>query len=102
VSLTGNIIGEVNNLLLLTNGAGKAPHLYVTLNNTKTIWGLGAPGVYEATSLDQNNTNWTLYGKGLPDALIYDFQIIPTGSGSGVLLAALWGRGAWEIPIVSH
>lgn len=96
-TLTGNLPGEVNHLALLTNGEGMAPDLYVTLNNTQTIWGLGGPGVYETQDLDGNNTNWTKVGKGLPDAKATDLQITSTGPGKGILMVALWGRGAWEI-----
>lgn len=96
-TLTGNLPGEVNHLALLTKGEGKTPHLYVTLNNFHTTAALGGPGVYEMKYLDGNQIKWIKVGKGLPDAMAMDLHVSTTKPGSGILMVALWGRGAWEI-----
>jgi len=96
-SLTGDLPGEVNQLALMTRGEGKKPHLYVTLNNHHTNAALGGPGVYEMKYLDGNQFTWTKVGKGLPDAMAMDLHVSTTKPGSGILMVALWGRGAWEI-----
>jgi hypothetical protein len=102
IRLSGNLVGEVNQLELLTSGAGKPPYLYISQKDLRLDGGMGGPGVYEATSLDGDNTVWQIFGTGLPDANVTDLQIIPAGPGTGMMLAATWGRGAWQIPIVSH
>jgi hypothetical protein len=47
--------------------------------------------VYQSTNDGQN---WALFGKGLPLTTVTDLELVPQ---SGVLAAATFGRGAWEI-----
>lgn len=103
-SLNGNLNGEVNNLAILSGGPGAAPYLYVTLNDTRTNWGRGGPGVYEASDLNGPYINWTRFGTGLPDAKIYDIQVIERKDSrkGDVLLVTLWGRGAWQSNTIHH
>jgi hypothetical protein len=49
--------------------------------------------------------SWTLYGTGLPNALVTDLHYVPLNQGSGfgdLLLAGTLGRGAWTIPAASQ
>ncbi|HJW28111.1 MAG TPA: hypothetical protein VJ508_02550, partial [Saprospiraceae bacterium] len=102
--LSTNLIGEVNNLAILSGGEREAPYLYVTMNDTRTDRGKGGPGVYEARDLSAPYINWTRFGTGLPDAKIYDLQVIERRDNrkGDVLLVTLWGRGAWQSNTIYH
>lgn len=42
---------------------------------------------------------WALYNSGLPNAIISDLEVEPV---SGKLVAATFGRGLWEVPLVDR
>lgn len=53
-------------------------------------------GVYV---MPMNGNQWELYSNGLPNVTVRDLEV---QYGSNTIKAATWGRGLWEIPLVSR
>jgi len=65
-------------------------------------------GVYVATAVDTCSTAncWSAYGTGLPNAPVTALKVqaavsVPGGAPAGALRAGTYGRGVWQIPLVT-
>ena len=76
-------------------------------NDANTLYVAMDTGVYETTAVGYCTTSncWSLYGIGLPNAPVIALQAaagMSTGDGrSGELRAATYGRGIWQIPLLT-
>jgi 2-keto-3-deoxy-6-phosphogluconate aldolase len=86
LDITGNLPG------VAVNG-GVVYH--APLAASSTIFLATDVGVY-ASYKQGTNTHWARYGVGLPPVRVTDLQF---DAGTNHLLAATWGRGAWEIAV---
>jgi hypothetical protein len=95
-----------------TNVSGNLPNvsvnaLLVDPNDANTVYVATDAGVFVTQSItvcDSANC-WTAFGTGLPNAPAVAFQAsarMPTGDGrTGELRVGTYGRGIWEIPLVT-
>ena len=84
-----------------------ANSVVVDPNDANTLYVALDTGVYvttQVTTCDSANC-WSIYGTGLPNAPIVELVAaagIPTGDGrTGELRAATYGRGLWQIPLLT-
>ena len=76
-------------------------------NDANTVYVAMDTGVYVATQITTCATAncWSIYGTGLPNAPIVELaaaSTMPTGDGrTGELRAATYGRGLWQIPLLT-
>jgi hypothetical protein len=76
-------------------------------NDANTVYVALDTGVYVATQITTCATAncWSIYGTGLPNAPIVGLaaaSAMPTGDGrTGELRAATYGRGLWQIPLLT-
>ncbi len=95
-----------------TNISGNLPNapansVLVDPNDANTLYVAMDTGVYATTSVNTCTTSncWSVYGTGLPNAPVVELQAaagMATGDGrSGELRAATYGRGIWEIPLLT-
>ena len=84
-----------------------ANSLVVDPNDANTLYVALDTGVYVTTQVmtcDSANC-WSIYGTGLPNAPIVELAAaaaMPTGDGrAGELRAATYGRGLWQIPLLT-
>lgn len=81
--------------------------LVVDPNDANTVYLAMDTGVYVASAITTcASTNcWSLFGTGLPNAPVVSLQAaasLPTGDGrNGELRAGTYGRGIWQIPLLS-
>ena len=81
--------------------------LVVDPNDANTVYLASDAGVYVTTAVLMCATTncWSLYGTGLPNAPVVELlaaQAMPTGDGrTGELRAATYGRGIWQVPLVT-
>lgn len=84
-----------------------ASSVLVDPNDANTLYVALDTGVYVTTQVSNcTSANcWTLYGTSLPNAPITQLAVapsMPTGDGrTGELRAATYGRGIWQIPLLS-
>ncbi|MEI9981620.1 MAG: choice-of-anchor D domain-containing protein [Edaphobacter sp.] len=84
-----------------------ANSVVVDPNDANTIYVALDTGVYVTTQITSCATAncWSIYGTSLPNAPIVELkaaQTMPTGDGrSGELRAATYGRGIWQIPLLT-
>jgi hypothetical protein len=91
----------------LPNASANA--VVVDPNDANTLYVAMDTGVYETTAVTTCSTAsvscWSLYGTSLPNAPVVGLQAaagMSTGDGrSGELRAATYGRGIWEIPLLT-
>ena len=80
------------------NVSGSLPNLPVN----KLIYQIGSTGIlYVGTDvgvywLDPTNPTWDIYGTDLPNVIVNDLDIQYS---QGIIRAATYGRGVWEIPM---
>jgi hypothetical protein len=84
-----------------------ANSVVVDPNDANTLYVALDTGVYvttQVTTCDSANC-WSIYGTGLPNAPIVELAAaaaMPTGDGrAGELRAATYGRGLWQIPLLT-
>ncbi|MCL2659385.1 MAG: choice-of-anchor D domain-containing protein [Acidobacteriaceae bacterium] len=78
-------------------------------NDANTVYVATDAGVYVTNNItncaDITSSCWNLYGVGLPNAPVMQLAIaaaMPAGSGqTGMLRAATYGRGIWQIPLMT-
>jgi hypothetical protein len=84
-----------------------ANSLIVDPNDANTIYVATDAGVYVTTSITSCATTncWSIYGTSLPNAPVVQLAAataMPTGDGRvGELRAATYGRGIWQIPLLT-
>lgn len=84
-----------------------ANDLVIDPNDANTVYAALDTGVYVTTSVTTCPTQncWSIYGTGLPNAPVIELKAAPamsTGDGrEGELRAATYGRGIWQIPLVT-
>ncbi len=84
-----------------------ANSLVVDPNDANTIYVATDAGVYVTTSITSCATAncWSVYGTSLPNAPVIQLEAasgMPTGDGRvGELRAATYGRGIWQIPMLT-
>jgi hypothetical protein len=84
-----------------------ANSMVVDPNDANTLYVAMDTGVYVTTAVTTCTTAncWSVYGAGLPNAPIVELAAaagMPTGDGrSGELRAATYGRGIWQIPLLT-
>jgi hypothetical protein len=84
-----------------------ANSVVVDPNDANTVYVAMDTGVYVATQVTTCATAncWSVYGTSLPNAPVVELAAapgIPTGDGrSGELRAATYGRGVWQIPLLT-
>lgn len=84
-----------------------ANSLVVDPNDANTVYAALDTGVYVTTSVTTCATQncWSIYGANLPNAPVIELKDAPemsTGDGrQGELRAATYGRGIWQIPLVT-
>src|SRR6185437_394616 len=95
-----------------TNVAANLPNapangLVVDPNDANTVYVAMDAGVYvtQAVGTCATANCWSVYGAGLPNALVTELVAAPgmaTGDGrNGELRAGTYGRGVWEIPLLT-
>jgi hypothetical protein len=92
----------------ITSNLPDAPanSVVVDPNDANTVYVAMDTGVYvtaEVTSCTTANC-WSVYGTGLPNAPVVQLvasATVPVGDAAGVLRAATYGRGIWEIPLLT-
>jgi hypothetical protein len=81
--------------------------LAVDPNDANTVYVALDTGVYVTQAITTCNTTncWTLLGTGLPNAPVIALETgaaLPAGAGTlGLLRAATYGRGLWQIPLLT-
>jgi len=76
-------------------------------NDANTVYIAMDTGVYVTTQVTTCETSncWSVYGSGLPNAPVTQLIVsasMPTGDGrTGELRAATYGRGVWQIPLLT-
>jgi hypothetical protein len=76
-------------------------------NDANTVYVAMDTGVYVTTQVTTCATSncWSIYGSGLPNAPVVGLaagSVLPTGDGrTGELRAATYGRGLWQIPLLT-
>lgn len=76
-------------------------------NDANTVYVALDTGVYVTTQITTcaSANCWSVYGTGLPNAPVVELsaaQAMPTGGGlAGELRAATYGRGIWQIPLLT-
>ena len=84
-----------------------ANSVIVDPNDVNTLYIAMDTGVYVTTEVTTCTTAncWSVYGTGLPNAPVVKLEAasaMPTGDGrTGELRAATYGRGIWQIPLVT-
>jgi hypothetical protein len=84
-----------------------ANSVVVDPNDANTVYVAMDTGVYVTTQVTTCATAncWSVYGSGLPNAPVVELaaaSALPTGDGrSGELRAATYGRGLWQIPLLT-
>jgi large repetitive protein len=84
-----------------------ANSVVVDPNDANTVYVALDTGVYVTTQISTCATAncWSIYGTGLPNAPVVELaaaQAISTGDGrAGELRAATYGRGIWQIPLLT-
>ena len=84
-----------------------ANSVIVDPNDANTVYVALDTGVYVTTSVTSCPTQncWSIYGTGLPNAPVIELKAeaaMSTGDGrEGELRAATYGRGIWQIPLVT-
>ncbi len=84
-----------------------ANSVVVDPNDANTVYVALDTGVYVTTQITTCATTncWSIYGMGLPNAPVVELaaaQAMPTRDGrAGELRAATYGRGIWQIPLLS-
>jgi hypothetical protein len=84
-----------------------ANSVVVDPNDANTLYVALDTGVYVTTQIATCATTncWSVYGSGLPNAPVIQLAAasgLPTGDGrSGELRAATYGRGIWQIPLLT-
>jgi hypothetical protein len=84
-----------------------ANSVVVDPNDANTLYVALDTGVYVTTQIATCTTTncWSVYGSGLPDAPVIQLAAgssLPTGDGrNGELRAATYGRGIWQIPLLT-
>lgn len=84
-----------------------ANSLVVDPNDANTVYVALDTGVYVTTAVATCTTAncWSIYGTNLPNAPVVELAAapgLPTGDGrTGELRAATYGRGIWQIPLVT-
>ncbi len=84
-----------------------ANSLVIDPNDANTVYAALDTGVYVTTSVTTCPTEncWSIYGTALPNAPVVQLEAAPalsTGDGrQGELRAATYGRGIWQIPLVT-
>ncbi|HZY62049.1 MAG TPA: choice-of-anchor D domain-containing protein [Edaphobacter sp.] len=95
-----------------TNISGNLPDapansIVVDPNNANTLYVALDTGVYVTTQASNcaGVSCWSIYGSGLPNAPVTQLAVasaMPTGDGrTGMLRAATYGRGIWQIPLLT-
>jgi hypothetical protein len=93
----------------ITSNLPNAPanSLLVDPNSSQTVYIALDTGVYVTTNVTSCATSscWSVFGVGLPNSPVTQLAAagaMPTGDGrQGELRAATYGRGIWQIPLVS-
>jgi hypothetical protein len=95
----------------ISNNLPNAPanSLLVDPNDANTIYVAMDTGIYATTQVTScatvSSSCWSIYGTGLPNAPVVALQAsagIATGDGRfGELRAATYGRGIWQIPLLT-
>jgi hypothetical protein len=84
-----------------------ANSVVVDPNDANTLYVALDTGVYVTTQISSCTTTncWSVYGSGLPNAPVVQLAAasgLPTGDGrSGELRAGTYGRGIWQIPLLT-
>ncbi|WP_433984297.1 choice-of-anchor D domain-containing protein [Tunturiibacter empetritectus] len=84
-----------------------ANSVVVDPNDANTLYVAMDTGVYVTTEVTTCTTAncWSIYGTGLPNAPVVELAAapaMPTGDGrTGELRAGTYGRGLWQIPLVT-
>jgi len=97
-----------------TNISGNLPDapansVVVDPNDANTVYVALDTGVYVTTQVatcsDSGANCWSIYGSNLPNAPVVQLAVaagLPTGDGrTGELRAATYGRGIWQIPLLT-
>ena len=95
-----------------TNISGNLPNapansLVIDPNDANTVYVALDTGVYVTTQVSSCTTTncWSIYGAALPNAPVIQLAAaggMPTGDGrTGELRAATYGRGIWQIPLLT-
>jgi hypothetical protein len=93
----------------ITSNLPNAPanSIAVDPNDANTVYVALDTGVYATAQVSNCATLscWSVFGTGLPNAPVVELAAggsLPTGSGSaGMLRAATYGRGIWQIPLLT-
>jgi hypothetical protein len=93
----------------ITRNLPKAPanNVVVDPNDANTVYVAMDAGVFATTQVTTCETAncWSVYGTGLPNAPVMQLVAsvaMPTGDGrAGELRAATYGRGVWQIPLLT-
>src|SRR5207302_4459897 len=84
-----------------------ANSVVVDPNDANTVYVAMDTGVYVTTQITTCPTAncWSVYGTNLPNAPVAELAVassMPTGDGrTGVLRVATYGRGIWQIPLLT-
>ncbi len=93
----------------ITSNLPNAPanSIAVDPNDANTVYVALDTGVYVTTSISTCTSSncWSVFGTSLPNAPVISLQAaaqMPTGDGrSGELRAATYGRGIWQVPLLT-
>ncbi len=93
----------------VTSNLPNAPanSLAVDPNDANTVYVALDTGVYVTTNISSCTSGncWSVFGSSLPNAPVVSLQaaaLLPTGDGrTGELRAATYGRGIWQIPLLT-
>ncbi len=93
----------------ITSNLPNAPanSVVVDPNDAKTVYVALDTGVYVTTNISTCTSGncWSVFGSSLPNAPVVSLQAaaqLPTGDGrAGELRAATYGRGIWQIPLLT-
>jgi hypothetical protein len=108
ITIGGTTAGE--KVYLSTDAGATFTNISGTLPNVPTMTATfqrNAPGrIYVGNDLgvyyrDNSTTDWQVLGTGLPKVAITELETQPGLAGGGKLRVATWGRGVWQVDLLS-
>jgi hypothetical protein len=82
-----------------------ANSVLVDPQDANTVYVATDAGVYAtqqiASCANQGSACWTAFGTGLPEAPVIQLSSTPATSSAHILIAATYGRGVWQMPLLT-